>query len=198
MRASVCSWLHESLFYPVNVPAIGILPPEILALVLHYAIQELPLNRRRPRTSRWYFALGQHPRSGPTSTPSPTDAALLRLYSENAGTLPVSLPSHLDRLSTSHPTTSEFLVGQQWAILVRKLTQSHLPNRQRLKIAVPSPAPTALCSPTHPISLKSSFPGTSFHTRMITALQLSFLPVYQCLKSLVRCTNLIDFSGQPH
>ncbi len=151
-----------------------------------------------------------------------SDAALLRLYFNNARALPVSILIKLDRLSSSPSTASEEILKavftensrnirvlmctsksslrQRWAMLVPKLAQAQFENLERLEInlrgAPLSRYDTAMFSNAPKLS-RVTFAG--YHLtheafwEQITVLDLSSLPVSQCLETLVRCSNLIDF-----
>lgn len=151
-----------------------------------------------------------------------TDAALLRLYFKNARALPVSLQIKLDRLSSSPSAASEEILRavflensrnigvlmctsksslrQRWAMLAPKLAHSQFPNLERLEINLRGAPLSRYDTPmfTHaPKLTRALFSGYQLphetFWEQITVLELSALPVSQCLETLVRCPNLIDF-----
>lgn len=151
-----------------------------------------------------------------------SDASLLRLYFTNARALPVAIQIKLDRLSSSPSTASEDILRavftensrnirilmctsksslrQRWAMLVPKLAQAHFENLERLEInlrgAPLSRYDTAMFVNAPKLS-RVTFAG--YHLthetfwEQITVLDLSSLPINQCLETLIRCSNLVDF-----
>ncbi|KAF7783375.1 hypothetical protein Agabi119p4_1399 [Agaricus bisporus var. burnettii] len=152
----------------------------------------------------------------------PSDAALLRLYFRNARALPVSLHIKLDRLSSSPSAASEDILRavfsensvsigalvctsksslrQRWAMLAPKLARSPFPNLKRLEINLRGAPLSRFDTPMFTYAPRlSTVLFSGYHLPhdhfcdQITVLDLSSLPVSQCLESLVRCPNLVDF-----
>jgi hypothetical protein len=151
-----------------------------------------------------------------------SDAALLRLYFRNARALPVALHLKLDRLSSSPSAASEDILRavflensrsigalvcssksslrQRWAMLAPALAQAHFPNLRRLEINLRGAPLSRFERPMFPHAPRLSrvlfsgyhLPHETFWEQ-ITVLELSSLPVSQCLESLVRCPNLVHF-----